>query len=158
MFQAEPARMQSVISETLQKLNNETNDLSSLTRASPPNCQVNFEFGIAEEDTFTFLNEEELARLTEALKRQEAMSILDFFCVIRYHQTMQDGKAKSLKSDYVLLRFAFRRRIMELFLVHQRGIQHLPLGDLTIFLINRINSELTQKRIPLLVLKRMRTL
>lgn len=150
--------MQSVISETLHKLNNETNDLNSLTRASPPNCKVNFEFGIAEEDTFTFLDEEEIARLTEALKKQEALRILDFFCAILYHQIMQDGKAKSLKSDYVLLRFAFRRRIMELFLVHQRGIQHLPLGDLTTFLINRINSELTQKRIPPLVLKRMRTL
>ena len=119
---------------------------------------MNFEFGIAEEETFTFLDEEELARLTDALKKQEALGILDFFCAIRYHQTMQDGKAKSLRSDYILLRFAFRRRIMELFLVHQRGIQHLPLGDLTIFLIKRINSELAQKRIQPLVLKRMRTL
>jgi hypothetical protein len=150
--------VQCVISETLHKLNNETNDLTLLTRASPPNCKVNFEFGIAEEDSFIFLDGEEFARLIEALKKPEAMGILDFFCAIRYHQIMQDGRAKSLKSDYVLLRFAFRRRIMELFLVHQRGIQHLPLGDLTTFLINRINKELTQKRIQPLVLKRMRTL
>lgn len=150
--------MQRAISETLHKLNNETNDLSSLTRASPPSCQVNFEFGIAEEDTFTFLDKEELARLIEALKKQEAINILDFFCVIRYRRMMQDGKAKSLRSDYVLLRFAFRRRIMELFLVHERGIQRLPLGDLTIFLINRINTELAQRKILPLILKRMRTL
>ena len=150
--------MQRVICETLHKLNNETNDLQSLTRASPSNCTVNFEFGIAEENTFTFLDKEELIRLTEALKKQEAINILDFFSVIRYHQNMQDGKAKSLKSDYILLRFAFRRRLMELFLVHERGIQRLPLGDFTTFLKNRMNTELAQRKIPPLVLRRMRTL
>jgi hypothetical protein len=71
---------------------------------------------------------------------------------------MQDGKAKSLKFDYVLLRFAFRRRTMELFVAHQRGIQHLPLGDLATFLIKRINNELTQDKIKPLALKRMRML
>jgi len=150
--------MQSVICETLHKLNNETNDLNSLTRASPPRCQVNFEFGIAEEDTFTFLDKEELTRFIEALKKQEAIGILDFFCVIRYHQTMPNRKAKSLKSDYVLLRFSFRRRMVELFLVHERGIQRLPLGDLTTFLINRVNNELAQNKIKPLILRRMRTL
>ena len=158
MFQTKTAQLQRIISETLHRLNNETHDLSLLTKASPPNCHVNFELGIAEEDTFTFLDKEELARLTEALGKEETISVLDFFCAIRYQQIMQDGKAKSLKFDYVLLRFAFRRRTMELFLSHQRGIQHLPLGDLTTFLIKRINNELTQNEIKPLALKRMQTL
>lgn len=150
--------MQRIISETLHRLNNETHDLSLLTKASPPNCQVNFELGIAEEGTFTFLDKEELVRLIEALEKGEPISILDFFCATRYQQIMPSGKAKALKFDYVLLRFAFRRRTMELFLAHQRGIQRLPLGDLTAFLINQINNELTQNKMKPLVLKRMRTL
>jgi hypothetical protein len=150
--------LQRIISETLHRLNSETHDLGTLTKASPPNCQVNFEFGIAEEDTFTFLDKEELTRLNEALEKEETINILDFFCAIRYHMIMQDGRTKSLKFDYVLLRFAFRRRTMELFLAHEKGIQHLPLGDLTMFLINRINNELTRRKIKPLVLKRMRTL
>jgi hypothetical protein len=139
-------------------LNNEVHDLSLLTKASPPNCQVNFELGIAEEDTFTFLDKEELTRLIEVLKKEQPVGILDFFCATRYKQIMQNGKAKSLKFDYVLLRFTFRRRTMELFLAHQRGIQRLPLGDLATFLINRINKELAQNKMKPLTLKRIRTL
>jgi hypothetical protein len=119
---------------------------------------VNFELGIAEEDTFTFLDKEELARFIEALKKEQPIGILDFFCATRYQQVMQNGRAKSLKFDYVLLRFAFRRRTMELFLAHERGIQRLPLGDLATFLINRINSELSQNKMKPLTLKHMRTL
>ncbi len=156
VFQTEPENVQIAISKALHRLNNETNDLQSLTYASPPNCKVNFEFGVAEEDTFTFLDKDELTRLTAALEKRETINILDFFCAIRYHQTVQGGKSKSLRSDYLLLRFAFRRRIMELFLVHERGIQHLPLKDLTAFLIKRINTELVQRKIPSLIPKRVR--
>ncbi len=158
IFQTEPVNVQRAISEALHRLNNETNNLPSLTYASPPNCKVNFEFGVAEEDTFTFLGVEELARLVAALEKQETFNILDFFCSIRYHQTVHDGKIKSLKSDYLLLRFAFRRRIMELFIVHERGIQHLPLKDLTTFLIGRVNAELAKRKIPSLVMKRVRSI
>jgi hypothetical protein len=158
VFQTGTSQLQRIISETLSKLNNETHDLGFLTKASPPNCQVNFELGIAEEDTFTFLDKGELARIIEALEKEETLGVLDFLCAARYKQIMQDGKAKSLKFDYVLLRFAFRRRTMELFLSHQRGIQRLPLGDLTTFLINRINKELAQNKMKPLTLKHMRTL
>jgi len=129
-----------------------------LTRASPPSCQVNFELGVAEEDTFNFLDREELDRLERSLKEGETLRILDFFCATRYHTTAENGKTKPLKFDYALLRFTFQKRTMELFVVHERGTQRIPLEDLVTFLTNRVNKELIQRGFKTLTLKRMRTL
>jgi len=129
-----------------------------LTKASPPNCQVNFELGIAEEDTFNFLDKEELDRLEKSLEKGETLRILDFFCATRYHTTTQNGKTKPLKFDYVLLRFTFQRKTLELFVAHERGTQRIPLEDLVTFIINRINEELMQRELKTLIVKRMRTL
>jgi hypothetical protein len=106
---------------------------------------LNFEFGVAEENAFNFLDKEELDRLRKSLEEAKApLRMLDFFCATRYHTTTPNGKRKSLKFDYVLLRFTFHRRNMQLFLVHEKGTQHIPLEDLATFLTNRINRELTQ--------------
>jgi len=129
-----------------------------LTRASPPNCQANFELGIAEEDAFNFLDKEELVRLEKSLEEGQLMRILDFFCATRYHTTTSNGETKPLKFDYALLRFTFQRRTMELFIVHERGTQRIPLEDLVIFLTNRINKELTVKGLKALTVRHMRTL
>jgi len=129
-----------------------------LTKASPPNCQVNFELGIAEEDTFNFIDKEELDRLKRNLEEAETLRILDFFCATRYYTTTQNGKTKPLKFDYTLLRFTFQRRTMELFVAHERGTQRIPLEDLVTFIINRINEELIQRGFKTLIVKHMRTL
>jgi hypothetical protein len=57
-----------------------------------------------------------------------------------------------------LLRFAFQRRTMELFIVHERGTQRIPLEDLAIFLTNRMNNELKERELKTLTLKHMHTL
>jgi len=129
-----------------------------LTRASPSNCQVNFELGIAEEDTFNFIDKEELKRLQKSLEEGETLRILDFFCATRYHITTQNGKTKPLKFDYTLLRYTFQRRTMEVFVVHERGTQRIPLEDLVTFLTNCINRELVQRGLKTLTVKHVRTL
>jgi len=106
---------------------------------------LNFEFGVAEENAFNFLDKEELDRLHKSLdETKEPLRMLDFFCATRYHTTTQNGKRKALKFDYVLLRFIFHRRTMQLFLVHERGTQRIPLEDFASFLTNRINRELSK--------------
>jgi len=142
----------------LHQLNQETYDLKTLTEASPPNCQVNFEFGIAEGDAFNFLEKEELDKLQRSLEKGEKPHILDFFCATLYHTTTPNGKTKPLKFDYTLLRLAFQRGALELFVVHERGTQRIPLEDLVIFLINRINRELAQRGLKTLTVRHMRTL
>lgn len=157
-FQFSTQQLQKTILHTFYLLNQETHDLKSLTRASPPNCQVNFELGVAEEDTFNFLDKEELGRLQRSLEEGGTLSILDFFCATRYHTTSQNGKTKPLKFDYALLRFTFQRRTLELFVVHERGTQRIPLEDLVTFLTNRINRDLIQSGLKTLTVKHMRTL
>jgi hypothetical protein len=142
----------------LHQLNHEGYDLKTLTEASPPNCQVNFELGVAEGDAFNFLEKEELDKLQRSLEEGEKPHILDFFCASLYHITTSNGRTKPLKFDYTLLRFAFQRGAMDLFVVHERGTQRIPLEDLVTFLISRINRELAQRGLKTLTVRHVRTL
>jgi len=143
----------------LYQLNQETHDLRKLTRSSPASCELNFEFGIAEQDAFNFLDREEIDKFQRSLEEaREPLRMLDFFCAARYHAITPDGKRRPLKFDYTLLRFTFYRRVMELLISHERGIQRIPLEDLAKFLTNRINKELSRRGVKTLALKHMRTL
>jgi len=149
--------LQATIAQVLHRLNKQTKDMKTLTRASPTNCIVNFEFGVADADTFNFLDDEELKKLEKILS-QQALQIIDVFCATRYHITEADGKRKSLKFDYNMFRFAFSRKNMELFVYHERGNQRIPLEDLVLFLKDQINKELAEKQQKTLTLKHMHTL
>jgi len=139
------------------QLNQQTYDLKKLTRASPANCFVNFEFGVADADTFNYLDEEEFEKI-EATLNQQALPILDVFCATRYHIVEATGKSKPLKFDYNMIRFTFRGKNIELFIYHERGIHRIPLEDLVIFLKNQINQELADRQHKTLVLKHLHTL
>ena len=106
---------------------------------------------------FTFLDKEELNRAEKSLEKG-AVDILDFFCALRYHTTIANGETRPLRFDYILLRLAFQRKTLELFLVHERGIQRIPLEDLANFLVNRVNNELAERKIKSLTVKQMRML
>lgn len=159
-YQISTKQLQKTIVYTTYMLNQETHDLKTLTRSSLVNCELNFEFGIAEQNTFTFLSKNETESLFQSIENEPkgSMRILDFFCAIRYHTIDPDGKSKSLRFDYTLMRFAFQRRVMELLIVHERGTQRIPLEDLVIFLTNRINNELKKREFKILSLKHMHTL
>jgi len=158
-YQTSTQQLQKAILHAFHRLNQETRDLKKLTKASPANCVINFEFGIAEQDAFNFLDKEELDRFQESLeKAREQVRILDFFCAMRYHTTTSNGKRRPLKFDYTLLRFTFYRKTMELRIAHERGSQRIPLEDLATFLTSRINNELTVSGIRTLTLRHMRTL
>jgi len=146
--------LQRIIAQVLHSLNKQTIDMKTLTKASPNNCVVNFEFGVADADTFNFLNEEELQKLEVTLK-QQALPILDVFCAARYYVTEESGKRKSLKFDYSMLRFAFYTKAMELLVYHERGNQRIPLEDLVLFIQNQINKQLTEKQHKTLTLNRL---
>jgi len=158
-YQTSTQQIQKAIVRALFQLNHETHELKTLTRSSPPHCEVNFEFGIAEEDGFNFLDKEELDKVLRILKEaKEPLRILDFFCASRYHTANANGKRKPLKFDYTLLRFTFYRRTMELFVAHERGTQRIPLEDLVNFLTNHINKDYTHDQQKLLTLWYLRAL
>jgi len=118
---------------------------------------VGFEFGIAEESTFNFLDEEELQRVCKNIVGK-ALPTLDVFCAIRYHTVKESGERTPLKFDYHLLRFTFHKKNIELRISHERGTQRVPLEDLVTLLANRTNKELATKQQRQLVLKHLHTL
>ena len=129
--------------------------MQTVTNTSPANCTVNFEFGIADADTFNFLDEDELKKIQKTLKQQPTLPVLDVYCVARYHLTKADGKRRPLKFDYGMLRFAFGKRTMELFIYHERGTQRIPLENMAHFIRNQVNEQLTEKKQQMLTLKKV---
>jgi len=156
-YPASTQTLQTAIVQVLHRLVKQTIDMKALTKASPLNCTVNFEFGVADADTFNFLDDEELKKLENALKEQ-ALQILDILCVARYHVNEASGKLKSLKFDYNMLRFTFYRKNVELFVYHERGIQRIPLEDLALFLRDQFNRELADRQQATLTLNHIHTL
>ncbi len=137
--------LQTAIARALRILNQQTINLAILTAASPPNCFVNFEFGIADSDAFCFIDQRELYRLEKALKTQP-MAILDVFCGARYHIKKDTGERKSLQFDYSVLRFAFEGEAVDLFLHFIRGNQRIPRKDFILYLKTQIDKELIERK------------
>lgn len=138
--------LQYAVLGTFYRLNNECFDLAAVTPYLKQNCEVSFEFGVADGFNFNFLDHEELTRCLNNVDENE-LSNLDFFFIIRYHIVKDNGKKVPLKFDYHLLRLVFQESGMEIQICHEKGTQRVPIDDLTYFLIERINVRLSQKKL-----------
>ena len=147
---------QSILS-ALHHLNQEVCGLNAVTPHLPQKCEVSFEFGVAEDVDFNFLDKKELDRCQRIII-EKALSTLDFFCVARYHVVNDKGKRVPLKFDYHIIRFMFQKNSMELQICHERGTQRVPLEDLITFIAKRINEELSQRQLKQLNLENLRVL
>ena len=138
--------LQQSILGTFHRLNYETFDLGAVTPYLKQNCIVGFEFGVADEGDFNFLDQNELSKCLVCTANNEFQT-LDFFFAIRYHLLRDDNKRVPLKFDYLVIRFIFQENRLELRIRHEKGTQRVPLDDLTDFLIKQINDELAQKHL-----------
>jgi len=137
--------LQAATVRALHTLNQQTIDLAALTAASPPNCFVNFEFGIADSDAFCFIDQKEVGRF-ERMLRTQPIAMLDVFCGARYHIKKDTGEKKSLQFDYSVLRFAFEGEVVDLFLHFIRGNQRIPRKDFILYLKDQIDKELAESQ------------
>lgn len=138
--------LKQAVLRVIHRLNQEKRDLKAVSLFSTSKCVVSFEFGVAEDSTFNYLDEEELNRFRKELARaREKLSTLDFFCVIRYH-VLKEGKRVPLKFDYNLLRFVFKGNEVEIQIFHERGIRRVPPEDFANFIIEQIGKEIHQKK------------
>jgi len=138
-------------------LNAQVFSLSEMARFASSECEVSFEFGIADGVEFHYLDEEELNRLRKTIVK-ETLPVLDFFCVVRYH-IKKNGKRVPLKFDYYMLRLIFSdERSLELLMSHQRGVQRVSIEDLITFLMKHVNEKLSQTRLRPLELENLRAL
>ena len=139
---ASDKKVQEALVNTLKKTNAKTFSLDALTDPSVENCSVTFEFGIAEDNDFSFLNEEESERARRII-RTEPLQILDVVCAIRYHRCVE-GKKVPLKFDYYMVRFRFDEyRVIQVF--HERGPGYLSPKDVINFLLTELNSSSQKK-------------
>jgi hypothetical protein len=136
-------KLQTAIVEALFKLNSQTFALEEVTTPSTPECRVTFEFGVAEDRDFNYLNSEEKDKLLKVIQKKP-FSILDYFCILRYCKTKMDKKT-TLKSDYYMLRFLFEKEFVQLQIYHEKGLMYATPKDLPEFLVDRINAESARK-------------
>src|SRR5512145_1998141 len=76
-------QLQQKFIQTLHELNRKPFRFEEIAIPTIPNSEVIFEFGIAEDDGFNFLDEEETTKTVNLLQSEHVTS-LDFFCAIRY--------------------------------------------------------------------------
>jgi hypothetical protein len=138
-------KLQQKLMEALFEFNNATFDFDQITCPTVPKCIINFEIGIAEENNFNFIDEEELHE-TVAFTNKTVLQMLDFFWAIRYHLNAEE-KTKPLKFDYYLLRFSFFEKLMEIEVVHERGPRYISPEDLVDFLVKKLNRVYQKKNL-----------
>ena len=143
-YQDPKTKLQQIVLCTLQKLNTKTFALNKIMPFFEQDYKLSFEFGIADGQDFTFLDEKQLEHTLQAVEENE-MSVLDFFVVVRYHRKDENGKQIPLRFDYHVLRFAFHERILELLIRHERGTQRIATEDLVEFLTQQVNVELKKE-------------
>jgi hypothetical protein len=140
---ASKKRTQRALTQTLHKLNNETFSLEDVASPSVPQCTVVFEFGIADEVTFNYLDEKETNKALEVINKKP-FKIMDFFCAVRYYK-MENRKKTPLKFDYYMLRFMFNRKSIEIQVFHERGPRHVSPEEIVSFVVNKINEKFSSK-------------
>ena len=156
-FLSSTQQLQQAILEVLHQFNHEVYSVKDFSPFLTSDCRVSFEFGIAEDMTFNYLDREELERFQKQIETKP-LRVIDIFSVIRYHTMNAKGKRTPLKFDYNMLRFTFSRRTMELLVSHERGNQRISLEDFIAFLANKINEKLEKEAQKALVLKYLHTL
>jgi len=149
--------LQQAILQIFRRLNRETYDLSDITHLPSSQCRVSFEVGVAEDISFSFLDDEELERFQKSVQK-DALPFLDFFCVVRYHIVKAGGKRVPLKFDHYFIRLIFHQRDLELRIVHERGTRHIDLENLVDFMIKQIDDELAERKLEKLSKRYLRTL
>ena len=139
------------------RLNRKVFRLDVIASHLSPECEVGFEFGIAEDMVFNYLDKGELNRFEKCIVKKE-LPIMDFFCAVHYHTVNKNGKRVPLKFDYHLIRFTFHGNSVKLWVSHERGPQHVPPEDFINFISSRINEELSKEELEPLDLEYLRTL
>jgi len=134
-----PKKLERMLIEVFSKLNRQDMALDEVACPTIPQCRVIFEFGIAEGNDFSYLDQDEEQKILAALTKAP-LEVIDFLCVIRYHKE-QDGKKRALRFDYYLLRFRFNQRQGEMQVFHKKGTRYVTPEDLVALLVKKVNEE-----------------
>jgi len=136
-------QLQKNLIQLLHDVNRKELSFEEVAYPTIPEGLVIFEFGLAEDGNFSFIDKEELEKALKLLGK-DRLGVLDFFCAIRYYK----GKAKkktALKFDYYLLRTVFGKGTLEVQVFHERGPRYISPQDLVDFLQCKLNENKMRK-------------
>ena len=136
-------RLQQTLIQLLHELNKKTLRLEDVGTPSMTDCDTVLELGIAEDNGFNYLNEEETIKALKIIQKTP-LQILDFLCAIRYYRIAGETR-KPLKFDYYMMRFTFNPKFLELQLFHERGPMHILPEELVDFVIKKINEAFRRR-------------
>jgi len=108
-----------------------------------PECTVIFEAGLAEAESFNYIDEEETRRVFTAL-RKAPFQTMDFFWAVLYYKGTKENRIP-LKFDYYMVRVIFERNILEIQVFHERGPRYIFPEDIITFFVNEINKTSSRK-------------
>ncbi len=137
------ANLQQRITQVLHETNRKPLSFEAVAIPTVPNCDVIFEWGVADGDGFTYISEEQAQKMVQAVT-QKPFRILDLFCNIRYYRNTQ-GKKQPLKFDYYMVRGEFEKKTLMLQVFHERGPRYVSPEDLANFLVHKINESQKKK-------------
>jgi|YelNatPaOPRAMG01_1025707.scaffolds.fasta_scaffold08590_6 uncharacterized membrane protein len=141
-------RLQQTLIQTLHKLNGKSLRLEEVADPSIPQCTIIFEFGIAEANSFTYLDNDEVNKALKAISKKP-FQVVDVYCAVRYYK-WQNEKKTPLKFDYYMLRFIFGKKMLEILVFHERGPRYTTPNDIINFITNKISGEFSKKVLKLL--------
>jgi len=136
-------RLQQLLIETAFKLNNRAFQSEEIATPSLRRCSVIFEFGVAEDNDFNYLDAQEKSTLLKTIKRKP-LQIMDFLCIIRSYK-IKNGQKAPLRFDYYMLRFQFKKRLMGMQICHEKGPMHTSPEELISLIISKINGSSARK-------------
>jgi hypothetical protein len=137
-------KMQKKIAQVFHEVNGCNFSFEEAGNPTIPGGIVIFEFGIADETGFVYLNEEENQKMQNSLNKT-TLQIMDWFCSIRYYKT-GNGKRTPLKFDYYMLRLGFAEKdAIDITVFHERGPRYLTPQDLCEFIYHQVNKTAKRK-------------
>jgi hypothetical protein len=136
-------KLQQRIIQVLHEINCKTFSFEEITHPTVPECAVIFEMGIADAESFNYIDEQETKKVLNSLKK-EPFRLIDFFCAVRYYKNKAEKKTP-LKFDYYMIRIIFGENAMETRVFHERGPRYISPEDIVTFIVNKVNEAAARK-------------
>jgi hypothetical protein len=131
--------LQEKLMRILCEANRRTFSFEEIAYPTMPKCTIILEAGIAEGRSFNYIDEEEINKVFDTLKKK-TFRTLDFFFAFRYYKYNEEKKSP-LKFDYYMIRTFFSKDHMEIQIFHERGPRYITPEDITTFLVQEINKS-----------------
>ena len=131
-------KLQQRLIQILSEINRRTFSFEEISYPTVPECTIIFEAGLAEAKSFNYIDDEEVKKVLDALRKGTLQS-MDLFCAVRYYKGTTEKKAP-LKFDYYMLRIIFGKNTVEIQVFHERGPRYISPEGIVTFLVNMVNG------------------